>query len=256
MPTFHPSTIDEVIKKLDHIIEETIVANNYLGIFAYVYRRTTVKIQESIIEKRFDDNERMEKFDVVFANRYIEAYENYKVQQPISKSWMSAFEAKDKPFTIVQHLMMGMNAHISFDLGIAAAEFAPGEKIESLENDFMLVNQILQEITNEMQDRLSKVSRLMFLIDWIGKNKDESFINYGIVKSRQFAWGVAVGVSSLELDQKSKNELIEKTDAAVAKINFILQNPPSKIAYYTLRLISFFEEKNIGKVISNLRKTT
>jgi hypothetical protein len=130
MPNLLPSTIDEVIKKLDQIIEETIAANNYLGIFAYVYRRTTVEIKKSILENRFEDNARMEKFDVVFANSYIEAYENYKLQEPISKSWMSAFEVKDKPFTIVQHLMMGMNAHISFDLGIAAAEFAPGEKID------------------------------------------------------------------------------------------------------------------------------
>ena len=61
MPTTLPSTIDEVILKLDLIIEETILANNYLGIFAYVYRRTTSKIKEAILEKRFEDNSRMEK---------------------------------------------------------------------------------------------------------------------------------------------------------------------------------------------------
>ena len=33
----------------------------------------------------------------------------------------------------------------------------------------MLVNQILQEIINEMQDRVSKVSRFMFLLDWFGR---------------------------------------------------------------------------------------
>jgi hypothetical protein len=254
MSTTLPSTIAEVIKKLDLIIQETIVANNHLGIFAYVYRRTTAKIQESIVEKRFEDNERMEKFDVVFANRYIDAYENYKLQRPISKSWRSAFEAKDKPFTIIQHLMMGMNAHISFDLGIAAAEFVLGEKIDSLENDFMSVNQILKEITNEMQDRVSKVSRLMILLDWIGKEKDEKVINFGIVKSRQFAWEVANGIAILELNKNAKNILIEKTDNTVAAFNKMIQQPPSKILNFALRIVYFFEEKNIGKIISQLRK--
>ena len=250
-----PSTIDEVIKKLDQIIEETISDNNYLGIFAYVYRRTTAKIQGSILEKRFEDNERMEKFDVVFANHYIEAYENYKLNQPISKSWMSAFEVKDQSFTIIQHIMMGMNAHISFDLGVTAGEFSTEGNIDSLKNDFMLVNQILEEITNEMQARLSKVSRLMFLIDWVGKEKDEQFINFGIVKSRQFAWEFANGIVTLEFNESAKNTLIEKTDNIVAAFNKVIQSPRSRILQFVLRLVSFFEEKNIEKILNNLRKT-
>jgi hypothetical protein len=255
MSTTLPSTIAEVIKKLDLIIQETIEANNYLGIFAYVYQRTTAKIQAAILEKRFEDNVRMEKFDVIFANRYIDAYENFKLQRPISKSWKSAFKVKDQPFTIIQHLMMGMNAHISFDLGIAAAEIAPGEKMDALENDFMLVNQILQEITSEMQNRITKVSRLMFLIDWLGKKKDEKVINFGIAKSRQFAWEVANGIAILEFNENAKNILIEKTDNTVAALNKLIQRPPSNILNFVLRIISFFEEKNIEKIIAQLRKT-
>jgi hypothetical protein len=249
-----PNTINEVVKKLDQIIEETIAANNYLGIFAYVYRRTTVKIQDSILEKRFEDNERMEKFDVVFANHYIEAYENYKLNQPISKSWMSTFEVKDQPITIIQHIMMGMNAHISFDLGVTAGEFTFGENIDSLKNDFMLVNQILEEITNEMQTRLSKVSRLMFLLDWVGKEKDEKIINFGIVKSRQFAWEFANGIATVEFNDNAKNTLIETTDNTVAAFNKIIQSPRSRILNFVLRIISYFEKKNIGEIIHHLRQ--
>lgn len=253
MPTPLPSSIDDVINRLDLIIQETLDTNNYLGIFAYVYRRTTAQIQKAIIEKRFEDNERMEKFDVIFANRYIQAYENFKSQQPISKSWKTAFQVKDQPFTIIQHLMMGMNAHINFDLGLAAAEISPGNKIDELENDFMLVNQILQEIISEMQDRIAKVSRLMFLLDWVGKDKDEKIINFGIVKSRQFAWEFANGIATLEFNEKAKNILIKKTDNTVAAFNKIIQQPPSRILHFALRLISFFEEKNIEKIILKLK---
>ena len=194
------------------------------------------------------------KFDVVFANRYIEAYQNYQLQKPISKSWKSTFDVKNQPFTIVQHLMMGMNSHISFDLGVAAAEFAPGVKIDSLEKDFMLVNQILEEITNEMQARLSKVSRLMFLLDWIGKKKDEQIINFGIVKSRQFAWELASGIATLEFNEKAKNTLIEKTDNTVASFNKIIQRPPSRILHFVLKLIAYFEKKNIQEIVEHLRE--
>ena len=252
MPTPLPTTINEVIKRLDLIINETIQANNHLGIFAYIYRRTTAKIQESILQKRFEDNPRMEKFDVIFANRYLEAYENFKLQQPISKSWQTAFDAKDSPLTIIQHLTMGMNAHISFDLGLAAAAVTSATQIELLKSDFMLINQILQEIINEMQGKINKVSRLMFLLDWVGKRTDEEVINFGIVKSRQFAWNLALGVAALKIDETAKQTLIQKTDNTVASLNLIIQRPPSFLGM-VLRLISFFETKDVGKIIEKLK---
>jgi len=246
-----PSTIDEVLHRLDEIIEETIHENNHLGIFAFVYRRTTAQIKQAISEKRFEDNERMEKFDVIFANRYIDAYDKFKLKQNISKSWQSTFYTKDEPLTIIQHLVMGMNAHISFDLGLAAEAISPKNKIDDLKSDFIIVNQILQEIINEMQDRIGKVSRLMFLLDWVGAKSDEKIINFGIVNARQFAWQFALGLSAL--DGLPKTALIEQTDLTISRLNQLIQNPPSRILNYTLKLISFFEVKNIAEILNNLR---
>lgn len=252
MPTPLPTTIDQVLHRLDQIIDETIQANNYLGIFAYVYRRTTAQIKQAISENRFEDNERMEKFDVIFANRYLDAYDKFKLQQDIPKSWATAFLAKDQQLTIIQHLVMGMNAHISFDLGLAAAAIAPNNQIDDLKNDFMIVNQILQEIINEMQERISKVSRLMFLLDWVGATTDEKIINFGMVNARQFAWQFALGLSAV--DGIAKDALIEQTDLTVSRLNQIIQTPRSRILNYSLRLISFFEIKKIEDIINNLRK--
>ena len=84
----------------------------------------------------------MEKLDVIFANRYIKAYYQYQTQQPTSKSWEAAFVEADNYWIIVlQHLLLGMNAHINLDLGIAAAQISPKDEIHSLQNDF---NTIIQ----------------------------------------------------------------------------------------------------------------
>ena len=245
-----PKTINEVLQRLDSIIEETIQENNYLGIFAYVYRRTTAAIQQAILKKQFEDNKRMEHFDVIFANRYIEAYEHFKLQQPISKSWQVAFDAKNERLTTIQHLIMGMNAHISFDLGLAAETIAPQQQIGDLKNDFMLVNQILEKIINEMQNRIGKVSWSMFLLDWIGQHSDEKVINFGIVNSRRFAWQFAIGLAGLE--GNTKNALIEKTDEAVAAISHRIKRPTTRTLKFTLKMISFFEKKNVKNIIKNL----
>ncbi|MDZ7719274.1 MAG: DUF5995 family protein [Balneolaceae bacterium] len=58
------ATIDDVLAELGAIIELTVEEDSPLGIFAYVYRRTTAKIAEGLDQGRFEDAGRMEQFDV------------------------------------------------------------------------------------------------------------------------------------------------------------------------------------------------
>jgi hypothetical protein len=246
-----PTTIDEILDRLDRIIEETIEENNHLGIFAYVYRRTTARIKEAIENKRFDDNPGMEKFDVTFANYYIDAYDSYKNDKPLSDSWKAAFDAGKENLTIIQHLLLGMNAHINLDLGQTAAISAPGEKIHNIKNDFMEVNLVLNSLTDEMQRRLGKVSPLMFLLDWIGKRTDELIANFSMVKAREQAWSLAEGIASLETDSEKKAR-IKQADENVAFFSKIIIRPPGKVLKFILGVIGTFEEKDVKKVIKKL----
>ncbi|MCF8368441.1 MAG: DUF5995 family protein [Bacteroidales bacterium] len=122
-------TINQVLDELDKIIEESLLENNYLGIFAYVYRRTTAQIKAEIEMGRFEDNERLQDLDIIFAGLYIDAYKNYGENKPISRAWEIAFNAKNERLTIIQHLLLGMNAHINLDLALAAAKTMKGKPI-------------------------------------------------------------------------------------------------------------------------------
>ena len=111
------TTIDEVIVILDTIISTSEKNQDPLGYFAVLYRKVTLKVKEGIAEGFFDDNPRMERFDVVFANRYIEAYMAYQNKEAITHSWERAFALSKKYWPIVlQHLLIGMNAHINLCL--------------------------------------------------------------------------------------------------------------------------------------------
>ena len=84
-------TIDEVIEQLDAIIEDTRREGSRLGFFAALYRRVTVEVRKGIAAGRFENGPRMERFDVTFANRYLEALDRfYQGQQP-SRCWMVVF---------------------------------------------------------------------------------------------------------------------------------------------------------------------
>ena len=237
---------------LDLIIDETVNDNNHLGIFAYVYRRTTAKIEEAILNKRFEDNRRMEKMDVTFANLYIKSYFEFKDNIPVSRAWQASFDAKDAKISIVQHLMLGMNAHINLDLGQAAALTEPGKRINSLKKDFMEVNKVLAELTDEMQKKLGRVSPLMFLLDIIGQRSDEKLINFSMIKARDQAWNLATVLA--RLNGEERRDRIIMADENVTSLSQILVHPPGKLLPFMVGILSMFEIKNTGKIVEKLSK--
>jgi hypothetical protein len=244
------STIDEVLLQLDNIIASSIKDNNYLGIFAYVYRKTTAKIKEEVEKGSFEDNARMQAMDIIFADLYLQAYQGYRMNSMISVSWHTAFHARYDNLTIIQHIMLGMNAHINLDLGIAAAKVMEGKDIQLIEPDFMKVNDILASLVDEMQQRVERVSRLMFILDWVGGRKDEQIINFSMAAARKLAWSNACDFS--KINGVDIQEKIYRTDKLVNAIALEIRSPKSFILRKILKAIKYFEEKKISRIIERL----
>jgi len=145
-----------------------------------------------------------------------------------------------------------MNAHINLDLGIAAATIAPADKLPLLKTDFMKVNQILSGLVNEMQRRVSKVSRLMFLLDLAGKNTDELIVNFSMSKAREQSWNLACVLAVLPVH--GQKPVIDLADEAVSAFGSVIKNPPGKFLKFILKFIAYFEEKNVKYIIVKLRE--
>lgn len=244
------NTIDQVIDQLDAIIADSVKNNDPLGFFAYIYRRTTAQIKQAILDGKFEDNARMEKFDVHFANKYLDAYRDYHAGKPVCGPWAVSFDIKNTRLTILQHIILGMNAHINYDLGLTAAEFTEGAPIESLKNDFMRVNTVLASLVDELQVKVGRVSRLMFLLDWAGKRSDEAIMNFSMEKARQQAWNLATILS--ELDDQERQSKLNKVDQKIADLGKIVKLPPGRLIKLLVGLVSAFEEKNVSTVIKKL----
>lgn len=247
-----PTTIKEVLIELDVIIAECIRTNSRLGLFAYLYRRTTAEILKEVERRSFENNVQLEQMDVAFANLYITAYKDYALGKNVSASWLFSFESAANELTILQHIMLGINAHINLDLGIATAATMKGKNVLDIENDFNKVNDILFNITNEMQDRLSRVSPLLFLLDLLGKNTDEKVIDFSMRKAREQAWNSTNLLWSLAENQEPA--AINKIDLLVLELGKFIKEPKSKLIGYLLKGIRYFEEKNLGQIITKLQR--
>ena len=225
-------TINDVLNELDKIISDSVREKNYLAIFAWVYKRTTEQIKAEVDKGSFENGQRMQQFDIVFANLYLDAYHDYKDNKPISLSWKIAFDAAREKHTLIQHLMMGMNAHINLDLAVAACTIMDGKPIAGLENDFNKVNDVLAGLLDEMQLKMGKVSKLMFLLDWAGKRSDEAIINFSMEKARTQSW---LSANELwKLNGAGRQSRIKELDRNVESISRFLLHPPSKLLRWIL----------------------
>ena len=246
-----PATIDEVLIQLDKIIRESAEGGDFLCVFTFVYRETTRKVKLAIEQGRFENGERMERMDVIFANLYIREYYNYHLSKTKSNAWDYAFKSKNEKLSLVQHILLGMNAHINLDLSVAAAAVAKGPDIIDLKNDFMVINEILAELTNTMQKQLGKVSPMMKLLDFFGFKSDEKIINFSIKKARDFAWLNAMELSLSE--EKARNQRITEIDRRVLELSKMIKNPPGKLLKLLLKIIAAPESNHPEKIIEKLK---
>lgn len=210
-------TIEEVLQKLDEIISWAKENQSPAGYFACTYRIMTAQVLKGIQQKKFEDNPRMTVLDVAFASRYLEAWESYSTGKRCSNSWYIAFEAaKNKDLLILQHIFLGMNAHINLDLGISAASIMPNRKIAPLKKDFENINNVIASINQKVQDSLNRICYPVELIDKISNGKDNAVLDFAISKARETSWATAVMTSNAP--NLLKESVIGIVDYAAAKV--------------------------------------
>ncbi len=249
-----PQTIDEVIAQLDQIILHARDERSRLGLFATLYRNVTIRVKEGIAAGAFEDRARMEKLDVTFANGYLAALDSFREHQPLRKCWLVSFQmAANWPPIILQHLLTAMNAHINFDLGIAAQAVAPGAELASLEHDFNQINNILGAMVAKVRSDVEEVSPWIKLLDSLHPSAENQFINFSLDKARASAWLVANIVNSTPPEQLPRKLSI--LDDGVAMLGSLIGSPKERLVSLGLHVIRLRESNDITHIIDVLSQT-
>ena len=114
------SGISEVVARMDALLaplEESGDANRH---FLATYRRTTIAVDEEVRRGGFRDSEWVERWDVVFADLYVDALERWRAGENVPAPWVVAFEAeRSERLPPLRHVLLGINAHINYDLPLS-----------------------------------------------------------------------------------------------------------------------------------------
>jgi hypothetical protein len=217
--------IVEIVDRLTTITTWARRTSSRMGFFAALYRTVTIEVQRGIAEGRFEDPARMERLDVIFARRYLDAFESYQQGRPVPRSWRLAFDATTRWRPIVlQHLLLGMNAHINLDLGIAAATVAPGGSLPALHRDFNEINVILQRLMDGVESEIGAVSPWIDLVATAAGNVDGVLAAFNMNVARNVAWSVAERLAPVAIGDRQGH--IDAVDLAAAILGRALLYPP------------------------------
>jgi hypothetical protein len=218
------SSIDEVLAELDRVIASALDAGDRTGYFAVLYRKVTAKVKEGVESGFFDDAERMERLDSLFAERYFDAGTARRHGGRPTASWQLTFDAgaRRRPL-VLQHLLAGINAHINLDLAIATARCSPGDELPALRTDFDRVNAILASMIATLSEELRAISPWMRYLDVIGARTQTEVVRFSIVTARSGAWRWAERLAATPEPQWERE--IAVRDARVACVGHLVLHP-------------------------------
>ena len=246
--------IDQVLKKMDAIVDWSIANESRAGYFAALYRRVTRTIRSRIGTGYFDNDQRMETLDVTFATRYLTAFKQWQTNDPtISACWKVAFDAvADPDLIILQNLLVGMNAHIDYDLGIASAQVAGSmEGLQSLHDDFNKINALLGCLVPTVFTEIGELSPLIHLVEDFGEADEEKLVDKMMGVTRDFAWLFANELVVLKDLPDVKNDLMGLKDREVSWLGNAMVHPGGSLEKI-FHVVWLAESKNVAKNIEVL----
>jgi hypothetical protein len=192
-----PRTLDEAVRGIDQVVDWAIRSESHIGYFAALYKRITLAIQDAISDGVFDDGDRIDQLGIVFSQRYFNSLNAYfypDEYQGLTLPWEVSFVGDQNHNAIMlQHMMAGLNAHITFDLGLATLAIA-GNSLDTLAADFNRVNALL---CSQIPGILDVVEQLSPELRWTRRLiPDEVGVLKGMLtKLRRSAWLFAINMA-------------------------------------------------------------
>jgi hypothetical protein len=225
------------------------------GWFGAMYLQTTRTVRDRVAAGLFDDAERMCRFVEAFAARYLTPLQASRQGQPVPRCWALAFDtAARRDKVILQHLLLGINAHVNLDLAVVAAEICPGEQIGSLNDDFMRVNAVLAELLPAVRACIGRFSPLLDVIDRVGGADDDEILNFSIRVAREEAWSQALLLAATD-DPARRAQLVDSLDRAVSVLGKVVASPGGLLRR-AVDLVAATESDDVVAVMDALGRVT
>ena len=206
-------------------LEEALrAANDRRAIFVGAYLTITSAMGEAIETGQFMDGPWVNSYLLHFAQLYMDAFRAFEHGdlEHVPTAWRVAFElsARDE-WMALQHLLLGVNAHINHDLAIALVRSGIDPDRPMRYDDHTGVNAVLKRTANALQDHVERLySPALHFLDEVFGQWDEEFSTMMVDRARETAWSHCLDLvdCSCEEDKAVVMRRIDDHAGALARL--------------------------------------
>ena len=192
--------IEELIARMAALLEPLEAAGDKRRYFHATYLRTTMAVAGEIGRGGFADAEWVERWDIVFADLYLDALEGDMAGRRPPRPWEIAFCA---PVGLppLRHVLLGMNAHINYDLPQALVAVISDEQFDDAAllarrgADHRAIDEVLASRVAAEDDELTRLSGPAPLLDRLLRPVSRLGTRRFLREAREKVWANAAVLS-------------------------------------------------------------
>jgi len=192
--------IDELIARMAALLGPLQAAGDQRQYFHATYQRTTIAVADELKRGGFTDTEWVEQWDVAFADLYLDALQTALAGEEPTRPWAIAFGAP-AGLPALRHVLLGMNAHINYDLPQALLAVITDEQFDDpvllarREADHRAIDNVLASRVAAEDDELTSASGPSTLLDRLLQPLNRLGTQRFLREARQKVWANAIALS-------------------------------------------------------------
>ena len=185
-------TLDDVVDGFARLEQDLRARHDRRSMFLTLYGVVSAEMRDRVAGGAFADPAWVERYAVAFANLYRVALEAYDAGQAarVPRAWRLCFDAaRAGTCTVLQDVLLGVNAHVNNDLPFALDRVTIGPDRESRRLDHYAVNSVLAAVTERATRQLASLyAPGITTMDLVAGDFDELVSRTSLTGARDAAW--------------------------------------------------------------------
>ena len=209
----------QVLVRMSDLLVTWEAAKDKRVIFLGCYKMMTQNVQAAIQTDKFEDTAWVAALMENFADYYFKAVETFEKRPANTPDvWRIAFQAAQNPHIhVLQNLVLGVNAHINYDLVFALSDMLTNEwgqlspeQRQMRYRDHCRINEIISHTIDEVQDQIVDRYQPLFMVaDKLLGPLDEWMTTLLISEWREEVWKHAIRLLELA-DSTDRTAIVQK----------------------------------------------
>ncbi|MEM9987418.1 MAG: DUF5995 family protein [Bacteroidota bacterium] len=204
-------SVTSLLEQLDRIVNWAKQQNSAIGFFPLFYQKIIRQVEAEISWGRFSEKALMGQLNRQLVSRFLTTLQAYFQGEVLPGAWQLVLTSTgNQQVSVFQHLMIGLQAHLLYDLPLSTSKVVGPESADPFEEDYFIYILLLVEAIEQVHKDLGRQSKTFKVMSTLGSSHDQWLAKVSRVATHRTAWEQAKKLSQLE--GGGQVELIDKID--------------------------------------------